>query len=85
MTNFHEHIFWLNRLFLQKKYFQYFDRSKTRRDRAKFGLAGQQDRPLSKNYLQPWDVALVSIHRISSLPGLQIVVQTILQSVPGES
>ena len=31
------------------------------------------------------DVALVSIHSISSLPGLQIVVQTILQSVPGES
>ena len=45
--------FWLNGLFLQNKYFQYFDRSKTRCDRAKIGLAGQQDRPLSKNYLQP--------------------------------
>ena len=36
-------------------------------------------------FLLLMDVALVSIHSISSLPGLQIVVQTILQSVPGES
>jgi len=32
----------------------YFDRSKTRHDRAKLGLAGQHDRPTFKNYFEPW-------------------------------
>ena len=43
----------LNREILQNKYFQYFDRSKTRHDRAKIGLAGQHDRPPFKNYFEP--------------------------------
>ena len=46
--------FWLNREILQNKHFQYFDRSKTRHDRAKIGLAGQHDRPPFKNYFEPW-------------------------------
>ena len=45
--------FWLNRETLQNKHFQYFDRSKTRHDRAKIGLAGQHDRPPFKNYFEP--------------------------------
>ena len=45
--------FWLNGEILQNKYFQYFDRSKTRHDRAKIGLAGQHDRPPLKNYFEP--------------------------------
>ena len=43
----------LNREILQNKYFQYFDRSKTRHNRAKIGLAGQHDRPPFKNYFEP--------------------------------
>ena len=46
--------FWFNGEFLQNKYFQHFDRSKTRHDRAKIGLAGQHDRPPLKNYFEPW-------------------------------
>ena len=54
MTNFPEHIFGLIGYFFKRNIFnKYFDRSKRRRVRAKIGLAGQQDRPLSKNYLQP--------------------------------
>ena len=45
--------FWQNRLLLHNKYFQSFDRLKTRRDQAKIGLAVQQDRPLSKIILSP--------------------------------
>ena len=45
--------FWLNREILQNKHFQYFDRSKTRHDRAKIGLAGQHDQPPFKNYFEP--------------------------------
>ena len=45
--------FWLNREILKNKHFQYFDRSKTRHDRAKIGLAGQHDQPLFKNYFEP--------------------------------
>ena len=41
--------FWLNREILQNKHFQYFDRSKTRHDRAKIGLAGHR----SKTILSP--------------------------------
>ena len=32
---------------------QYFDRSKTRHDRAKTDLAGQHDRSVFKNYFEP--------------------------------
>ena len=45
--------FWLNGEILQNKYFQYFDRSKTRHDQAKLGLAGQHDQPPLKNYFEP--------------------------------
>ena len=45
--------FWLNREILPSKYFQYFDRSKKRHDRAKIGLAGQHDRPPVKIVLRP--------------------------------
>ena len=45
--------FWLNREILQNKHFQYFDRSKTRHDRAKIGLAGQHDQPPFKIILSP--------------------------------
>ena len=38
---------------LQNEYFQYFDRSKSRHDHAKIGLAGQHDRPPFKNYFEP--------------------------------
>ena len=38
---------------LQNEYFQYFDRSKSRHDRAKIGLAGQHDRPPFKYYFEP--------------------------------
>ena len=46
--------FWLNGEIVKIKYFQYFDRSKTRHDRAKIGLAGQHDRPPLKSYFEPW-------------------------------
>ena len=46
-------IFGLTGEILQTKYFQYFDRSKTRHDRAKIGLAGQHDRPPFENYFEP--------------------------------
>ena len=46
--------FWLNGEILQNKYFQYFDRSKTRHDQAKIGLAGQHDRRPLKNNFEPW-------------------------------
>ena len=52
--------FWLNREILQNKHFQYFDRSKTRHDRAKIDLAGQHDRPPFKNYFEPWSHTTVS-------------------------
>ena len=45
--------FWLNGEILQNEYFQYFDRSETRHDRAKIGLAGQHDWPPFKNYFEP--------------------------------
>ena len=45
--------YWLNGEILQNEYFQYFDRSKTRHDRAKIGLAVQHDRPRFKNYFEP--------------------------------
>ena len=37
---------------LQNRYFQHFDRSNTRHDRAKTGLAGQHDRPPFKNLFE---------------------------------
>ena len=43
---------------LKIKYFQYFDRSKMRHDRAKIGLAGQYDRHHSKIILSPADMTL---------------------------
>ena len=49
-------IFGLMGEILQNKYFQYFDRPKTRHDRAKIIVAGQHDRPLFKNYFEPWGV-----------------------------
>ena len=45
--------FWINGEILQNKYFQYFDRSKMRHDRAKIGLAGQHNQPPFKNILSP--------------------------------
>ena len=55
----HHHIvhmrqyFWLNGEILQNKYFQYFDRSKTRDDQAKIGLTSQHVQPPFKNYFEP--------------------------------
>ena len=46
--------FWLNGEILQNKYFQYFDRSKRRHDRAKIGLVGHHHWPLFKNSFEPW-------------------------------
>ena len=51
----YEAIFLANGEILQNKYFQYFERSKKRHDRAKIGLAGQQDWPPLKNYFEPWN------------------------------
>ena len=37
--------FWFNGEIIPNKYFQHFDRLKTRHDRAKLGWAGSVDRP----------------------------------------
>ena len=56
----------LNREILQNKYFQYFDRSKTRHDRAKIGLAGQHNRPPFKNYFEPC-LKQGGLHRVNGV------------------
>ena len=65
--------FWLNRVILQNKHFQYqFDRSKTRHDRAKIGLAGQHDRPPFKNYFEPCYGTLDSVRLIGIFPHVSL-------------
>ena len=53
--------FWFNGEIIPNKYFQHFDRSKTRHDRAKIGLASQHDRSPFKNYFEPCPSSTVSL------------------------
>ena len=66
---------------LQEKCFQYFDRSKTRHDRAKIGFAGQHDRPPFKNYFEPCFLMVILYLAEST----QITVTDCLQAVKERS